>query len=119
MPFRKVPNYITKARQSYVLQRAVLMDLRSVIGKAVFKEPGGKTLHEARARQKGFLQRTDALIAQAREQTALTTDELLEVLPGLIPQAEKVDMAVGLEMLRVQGLLSSEVANRWVIYLRA
>ena len=92
------------------------MDLRSVISKAVFKEPGGKTLHEARARQKAFLQRTDALIArwiaQARGQAALTTDELLEVLPGLTPQAEKGDMAVGLEMLRVQGLLSSEQAKR-------
>ena len=87
-----------------------------MISKAVFKEPGGKTLHEARARQKAFLQRTDALIArwiaQARGQAALTTDELLEVLPGLTPQAEKGDMAVGLEMLRVQGLLSSEQAKR-------
>ncbi len=95
------------------------MDLRSVIGKAVFKEPGGKTLHEARARQKAFLQRTDALIAEARGQAALTTDELLEVLPGLTPQAEKGDMAVGLEMLRVQGLLSSEHSKEGVIYLKA
>ena len=88
------------------------MDLRSVIGKAVFKEPGGKTLHEARARQKAFLQRTDALIAEARGPAALTTDALLEALPGLTPQAEKGDMAVGLEMLRVQGLLTSEQAKR-------
>ena len=58
------------------------------------------------------MQRTDALIAEARGQAALTTDELLEVLPGLTPQAEKGDMAVGLEMLRVQGLLSSEQAKR-------
>lgn len=83
MSYRKVLHVITKARQSYKLQRAVPMDLRSVIGKAVFKEPGGKTLHEARARQKAFLQRTDALIAEARGQAALTSDELLEVLPGL------------------------------------
>ena len=58
------------------------------------------------------MQRTDALIAEARGQAALTTDELLEVLPGLTPQAEKGDMAIGLEMLRVQGLLSSEQAKR-------
>ncbi|WP_236074481.1 hypothetical protein [Prochlorococcus marinus] len=38
MPFRKVPNYITKARQSYVLQRAVPRDLRSVIGIITLQE---------------------------------------------------------------------------------
>ncbi len=57
--------------------------------KAAFKEPGGKTLHEARARQKAFLQRTDALIAQARGQETLSIGELLEVLPVLTLEDEK------------------------------
>lgn len=66
MAFRKLPNYITKGRASYVLQRGVPKDCRSKVGKNKWTEPGGNTLNQARARVPGFVSRTDAEIANAR-----------------------------------------------------
>ena len=66
MAFRKLPNYITKGRASYVLQRGVPKDCRAKVGKNKWTEPGGDTLNEARARVPGFVSRTDAAIAHAR-----------------------------------------------------
>ena len=43
MAFRKLPNYITKGRASYVLQRGVPKDCRAKVGKNKWTEPGGKT----------------------------------------------------------------------------
>jgi len=65
VPFRKVPSYIVKARASYQLQRAVPSDIWAKVGKKKWKEGGGKTLSEARARVPGFIARTDAEIRQA------------------------------------------------------
>ena len=45
----KIASHIYKARQSYVLQRAVPSDVRQIVCKATWKEGGGKTLNEARA----------------------------------------------------------------------
>jgi hypothetical protein len=64
--FRKVPNYIVKGRASYQLQRGVPSDCQAQVGKKKWKEPGGKTLNEARARVPGFIARTDLEIRQAR-----------------------------------------------------
>lgn len=50
MVFRKVPDYIVKARASYQLQRGVPCDCQSHVGKKQWKEPGGTTLKEAHAR---------------------------------------------------------------------
>ena len=66
MAFRKLPNYVTKGRASYVLQRGVPKDCRTKVGKNKWTEPGGNTLNEARARVPGFVSRTDAEMANAR-----------------------------------------------------
>jgi len=77
----KIPSHIYKARQSYVLQRAVPSDVRQIVCKATWKEAGGKTLNEARARLPGFLARTDREIAIARGELLLTPDEQIDRLP--------------------------------------
>lgn len=115
MAFRKVPSYIYKARQGYVLQRAVPSDVRDVVGKAKFKEPGGATLNEAWARRPGFVARTDELIRTARGQSRMTTDELMEALPTLTNDfADPQDMVVALQMLGLKGvdLLTPEQVQR-------
>ena len=80
MPFRKIPSYVAKARAGYQLQRGVPMDVRPVIGKAVFKEPGGRTISDARAKVAGFLERTDREIAIARGELQLSPAEQIERL---------------------------------------
>jgi integrase len=81
-------------------------DVREVIGKAKFKEPGGATQNEARARLPSFLSRTDELIRTARGQTRLTNDELIEVLPRLTQGwgVANEDFAVALEMMGLEGV---------------
>ena len=76
MVFRKVPNYIVKARASYQLVRGVPSDCQAKVGKKKWKEGGGKTINEARAKLPAFLARTDSLIAQARAEQ-LTNEELV------------------------------------------
>lgn len=78
----KIASHIYKARQSYVLQRAVPSDVRQIVCKATWKEGGGKALSEARARLPGFLARTDREIAIARGQLLLTPDEQIDRLPS-------------------------------------
>lgn len=83
--FRKVPNYITKARASYQLVRGVPTDCQAHVGKKKWKEGGGKTVSQARAKLPGFLARTDAEIRQARGEQ-LTPEEWVIRLgdhPGL------------------------------------
>ena len=48
--FRKVPNYVVKARASYQLVRGVPSDCQAKVGKKKWKEGGGKTVNEARAK---------------------------------------------------------------------
>ena len=74
MVFRKVPNYIVKARASYQLVRGVPSDCQAKVGKKKWKEGGCKTVNEARAKLPAFLSRTDALIAEARGEQ-LTNEE--------------------------------------------
>ena len=76
-----MPSYIVKMRQSYGLQRSVPRDLQQVIGKRLFKEPGGPTLSQARARVTGFLQRTDAVISTARGKPLSAMEELITTGP--------------------------------------
>lgn len=78
MAFRTVASYIYKARQSFVLQRGVPSDIQPVIGKRKWKEPGGKTVGEARSKVPAFLARTDREIAVARGEVNLPMDELIE-----------------------------------------
>lgn len=115
MVYRKLPSYIYKRRQGFGLQRAVPSDLRNVLGKAKFKEPGGETLNEARARVPGFVARTDELIRTARGQRRLSTDELMEALPALIADwGDQQDVVVALQMLELKGVdaLSAEQVRR-------
>lgn len=115
MVYRKLPSYIYKRRQGFGLQRAVPLDLRGVLGKAKFKEPGGETLNEARARVPGFVARTDELIRTARGQSRLSTDELMEALPKLSAGwGDPQDVVVALQMLGLRGVdaLSPEQVQR-------
>lgn len=115
MVYRKLPSYIYKRRQGFGLQRAVPSDLRAVLGKAKFKEPGGETLNEARARVPGFVARTDELIRTARGHSRLSTDELLEALPELTSDwGDPQDVVVALQMLGLKGVdaLSPEQVRR-------
>lgn len=115
MVYRKLPSYIYKRRQGFGLQRAVPSDLRDVLGKAKFKEPGGETLNEARARVPGFVARTDELIRTARGHSRLSTDELLEALPELTADwGDPQDVVVALQMLGLKGVdaLSAEQVRR-------
>lgn len=99
MAYRKLPSYICKGRRGFVLQRAVPTDIRDVIGKAKFKESGGSTLNEARARAPGFVTRTDELIRAARGTSQLSNDDLIELLPELTESWGDVeDTIVGLQM---------------------
>ena len=82
VPFRKLPNYITKGRASYVLQRGVPKDCRAKVGKNKWTEPGGNTLNEARARVPSFVSRTDAEIRQARGEKV--TPEELVIRQGVV-----------------------------------
>ena len=65
-------------RQSYALQRSVPRDLQKVLGKRLFKEPGGATLSEARARVPSFLARTDAEIREARGHHLTPQEQLIK-----------------------------------------
>ena len=76
--FRKVPNYIVKARASYQLQRGVPSDCQPQVGKKKWKEPGGKTLNEARARVPGFITRTNLEIRQARGEQLTPEERLIQ-----------------------------------------
>ena len=108
------PSYVRKARQGFQLQRAVPKDCQVFIGKKVWVETGIKTLNEARARVPSFVTRTDELIATARGQSNLTTDELMEQLPALTPEEDREDMQVALQMLSLSGVdaISKEQAAR-------
>ena len=92
MAYRRIPSYVYKARQGYVPQRAVPTDVRAVIGRAKFKEPGG-TLQEARARVPAFIARTDHEIAIARGQLQLSADEHIDRIPQAfnLPDPDVVD----------------------------
>ena len=91
MVFRKVPNYIVKARASYQLQRGVPSDCQAQVGKKKWKEPGGKTLNEALARVPGFLARTDLAIRQARGEQLTPEEQLLQL--GPVPELSAFELA--------------------------
>lgn len=76
-----MPNYIVKARASYQLQRGVPSDCQAQVGKKKWKEPGGKTLNEARARVPGFIARTDLEIRQARGEQLTLEERLIQQGP--------------------------------------
>ena len=94
MSFRKVPNYIVKARASYQLQRGVPSDIQAKVGKKKWKEGGGKTLNEVKARVPGFLACTDAEIRQSRGERLTPEQRLIETgaVAGL-RHGDLVDMA--------------------------
>ena len=77
MIFRKVPNYIVKARASYQLVRGVPSDCQANVGNKKWKEGRGKTVNEARARLPGFLARTDLLIAEARGEQLTNVERVI------------------------------------------
>ena len=91
MPSRKVPSYIVKARASYQLVRGVPVDCQAKVGKKKWKEGGGKTLSEARARLPGFLARTDALIGEARSEQLTNKERVIRI--GDHPELSALDLA--------------------------
>jgi len=108
----KIASHIYKARQSYVLQRAVPSDVRQVVCKATWKEPGGKTLNEARARLPGFLARTDREIAIARGELQLTPDEQIDRLPLTTDLKDPVMQELLLEGARIDPDLTQAQRER-------
>ncbi len=111
MAYRRIPSYVYKARQGYVLQRAVPTDIRAVIGRAKFKEPGG-TLQEARARVPAFIARTDQEIAIARGQLQLSADEEIDRIPHTSNLQDPVMVDLLLEGARVDPDLSDAQRER-------
>ena len=110
----KIASHIYKARQSYVLQRAVPSDVRQIVCKATWKEGGGKTLSEARARLPGFLARTDREIAIARGQLLLTPDEQIDRLPSTADLKDPEVQELLLEGARVDPDLTQAQRERMV-----
>jgi len=110
----KIASHIYKARQSYVLQRAVPSDLRQVVGKATWKAAGGKALNEARARLPGFLARTDREIAIARGELMLTMDEHIDRLPFTTDLRDPVVQELLLEGASVDPDLTEAQRERMV-----
>ena len=110
----KIASHIYKARQSYVLQRAVPSDVRQVVCKATWKEGGGKTLNEARARLPGFLARTDREIAIARGQLLLTADEHIDRLPQMAELEDPEVQELLVEGARVDPDLNQAQRERMV-----
>ena len=108
----KIASHIYKARQSYVLQRAVPSDVRQVVGKATWKEGGGKTLNEARARLPGFLAWTDREIAIARGELLLTPDEQIDRLPLTTDLKDPVMQELLLEGARIDPELTQAQRER-------
>ena len=79
MSYRKVPNYIVKARAGYQLQRGVPSDIQAKVGKKKWKEGAGRTLNEARAKVPGFVARTDAEIKRYRGERLSPEERLLHM----------------------------------------
>ncbi|WP_254973654.1 hypothetical protein [Cyanobium sp. Candia 9D4] len=113
--FRKHASYIRKGRAGYQLQRGVPKALQGHLGRTQWKEPGGATLREAQARVSGFLARTDQLIAEAKGEDRLSTEEVIDLIPKafrLDTKQEVEDLVLGIEMLRVNGAYTNEQADR-------
>ena len=81
MAFRKDPTYVLKARNGYQLQRGVPKDVKPIIGKALWIEPGGATCREVSTTSQGFIARTDRGIAVVRGQLVHRSEALIDALP--------------------------------------
>ena len=77
----RIPSYITRHRQSFILQRAVPRDLQERLCKRVWKAPGGKTLRDAQRLLQGFLEATDEEIRIARGELSLSTNDQIDRIP--------------------------------------
>ena len=111
MAYRRIPSYVYKARQGYVLQRAVPTGIRAVIGRAKFKEPG-RTLQEVRARVPAFIARTNQEIAIARGQLQLSADEHIDRIPQTFNLQDPDEVDAVLEGARVAPDLSDAQRER-------
>lgn len=88
--------------------------MQAAVGKTKWIESAGETIQEARRKSPAFIARTDALISTWKQTGLLSTDELIEQLPGLTTDLDLADLNVGLQMLALQGvdLLTKEQAAR-------
>ena len=93
------------------------MDVRAVIGRAKFKEPGG-TLQEARARVPAFIARTDHEIAIARGQLQLSADEHIDRIPQTFNLQDPDEVDALLEGARVAPDLSDPERERTVAVVK-
>lgn len=110
---QRLPSYIVRMRQSYALQRSVPRDLQKVLGKRLFKEPGGATLSEARARVPAFLARTDAEIKGARGGHLTPQEQLIQTgpVPGYSPQVLVEEMFQTVSHYKDDGTPNPEFEN--------
>ena len=77
----RIPSYITRHRQSFILQRAVPRDLQESLCKRVWKAPGGNTLRDAQRLLQGFLEATDEEIRIARGELLLSNEDITDRIP--------------------------------------
>ena len=113
MAYRRIPDKFYKARQGYVLRRALPTDVRTVVGRAELKEPGA-TLQEARARVPAFIARTDQEIAIARGHLQLGADEHIDRIPHTFNLQDPDEVDALLEGACVDSDLSDAQRERMV-----
>ena len=121
MPYRKHPTYVRKARNGYQLQRGVPKDVQPVIGKTIWVEAAGSTYRVAQRLSVVFAAKTDRLIAEARNEVSLTSDELIDAVPQRFDLSDPkvVDLLLtGCDFEVEEGLITPEQEQRYRAILK-
>ena len=121
MPYRKHPTYVRKARNGYQLQRGVPKDVQPVIGKTIWVEAAGSTYRVAQRLSVVFAAKTDRLIAEARNEVSLTSDELIDAVPQRfhLSDPKVVDLLLtGCDFEVEEGLITPEQEQRYRAILK-
>ena len=121
MPYRKHPTYVRKARNGYQLQRGVPKDVQPVIGKTIWVEAAGSTYRVAQRLSVVFAAKTDRLIAEARNEVSLSSDELIDAVPQRFDLSDPkvVDLLLtGCDFEVEEGLITPEQEQRYRAILK-
>ena len=110
-----------KARNGYQLQRGVPKDVQPVIGKTIWVEAAGSTYRVAQRLSVVFAAKTDRLIAEARNEVSLTSDELIDAVPQRFDLSDPkvVDLLLtGCDFEVEEGLITPEQEQRYRAILK-
>lgn len=121
MSYRKHPTYVRKARNGYQLQRGVPKDVQPVIGKTVWVEGAGSTYRVAQRLSPAFAAKTDRLIAEARNEVALSGDELIDAVPQRFDLSDPDVLEAllnGCDVEADEGLITPDQAHRYQAILK-